>query len=196
MGLWGFRTVGTTPRPKEVPATGPEIPDRPATDDAWRTLQVVMDLIKHAETKAAAILAAAGVLGGLLYTLVSKQPRPGLVLTVAAVVCATAIATSAAGAGIALRPRELMRRPAASTPRLLFYRSVAEHFPGDSDSYVRRFTDLTADRPALMAEVATQVWANSVVATRKYRAANVAVTALLTALALLAVTATLALVLA
>jgi len=191
MRRWGFRT--RVPARAEVPAPqAPPEPDPPATDDAWRTLLLVVDFVKHAETKAAATLAFAGVLGGVLYTLVSQQKKPGVVLIVAAAGCALTIVATAVAAGVALRPRVRVRLE-GSSPALLFYRSVADRFPDDADAYVRQFTALTADRPALLAAVAEQIWANSVVATRKYRAAHVAVTASLVASGALAVTATVAL---
>ncbi|MFI5897088.1 hypothetical protein ACIA5D_44060 [Actinoplanes sp. NPDC051513] len=61
-----------------------------STDDAWRALTLQIDLVRHAETKAGAALASAGVLGGLLYTLVSQTRSGGLPFAVLA--AATAIA--------------------------------------------------------------------------------------------------------
>jgi hypothetical protein len=157
-------------------------------DDAWRTLTLVVEWVKHAETKAAATLASAGVVAGLLYALVSQAKKPGVLFTVAASATATAVAVAAVGAGAALRPRLTVGPVPLS---LIYYRGIANRFPSDTDGYARAFTALIADRSAMLTELSAQIWGNATVASRKYRAVNIAVTTLMLALALLTVTAVL-----
>jgi hypothetical protein len=158
----------------------------PATDDAWRALTLQIDMVKHAETKAVAALASSGVLGGLLYTLVSQAKSVGAGLAVVAGAAVVAIVTAASAAGVALRPR-LYRR--YTDPNLLFYGSIVHRFGQDAHAFGAEFAALLADRPAMISAVAAQILRNANVAARKYRAVDVAILALLAALALLAGTA-------
>ena len=187
MGLLSRRPVparvAAAPPPTPVPAPAPQLPD---TDDAWRALMLQIDLVKHAETKAAATLASAGLAGGLLYTLVSQTKTGGTPFAVLASVTALTIVAAAAAAGIALRPRLFARH---AGPNLLFYSSIVRRFGRDADAFGRDFAALLADRPALIAALAAQVLGNAHVADRKYRSVTVALLALMTALALLAATA-------
>lgn len=165
-------------------------PDTPATDDAWRALTLQIDMVRHAETKAAAALASSGVLGGLLYTLVSQTKHGGVVFAVVATAAATAIVTAAAAAGVALRPRLYLRHAGSN---LLFYGSIVRRFGHDAEAFGSDFAALLADRPRMISAVSAQIVGNANVATRKYRAVDVSILALLTALALLAGTAAAAL---
>lgn len=166
--------------------TSDEDPKPPGTDDAWRVLLLQLDLVKHAETKAAAALASSGVLGGLLYSLVSQNETGGVLFAVVASAAAIAIVGAAAAAGVALRPR-LFTRQGSQNP--LFYRAVARRFGHDADAFGRVFGTLLTDRAALLSALSGQILANANVATRKYRAVNVAVLTLLGALGLLAAAA-------
>ncbi|MFF0176016.1 Pycsar system effector family protein [Micromonospora profundi] len=158
----------------------------PDTDDAWRALLLIVEWIKHAESKATATLASAGAAGGLLYALINTTGRRGVTLTVIASVCAAATAVAAMAASVALVPRRGNRWEPGN---LIFYRSITDRYGTDAAGFTRAYTGLLADRPALLAALTRQIWANSHVATRKYRALNVAVLALVQAFALLAVTA-------
>lgn len=161
--------------------------DPTGVEDAWCALSLLIELIKHAETKAAATLAAACVLGGLLYSLIGRTGAVSLAAGVTAVVAATAIVVAGLESAIALRPRA---RSADRLPGLLFYRDIARRFP-DPEHYARELTRLLVRRGSLRAALAHQVWHNAEVAARKYRAINVAVTALIVALSATAVTAVL-----
>ncbi|MFG1607804.1 Pycsar system effector family protein [Actinoplanes sp. NPDC049265] len=162
----------------------------PGTDDAWRTLVLQIDLVKHAETKAAATLASSGVLGGLLFTLVSQNRSGGALFVTVASAAAIAVVTAAVAAGIALRPRLYHRH---GSNNLLFYRTIARRYGHDAAAFGKDLTELYADRPALLAALAGQILSNANVATQKYRAISVAVAALLAALGLVAAAAIIAL---
>jgi hypothetical protein len=164
----------------------PPVPELPATDDAWRALLLQLDLVKHAETKAAATLASGGVLGGLLYTLVSQNRADGALFVVIASVTASAVVAAMTAAGIALRPR-LFAKAGSQNP--LFYNAIARRYAHDADAFGRDFAVLLTDRSAMLSALAGQILSNATVATRKYRAVNVAVLTLLAALGLLATTA-------
>ena len=158
-----------------------------ATEDAWRALLLQLDMVKHAETKAAAALASSGVLGGLLYTLVSQNRNSGVLFVLASSAAAVAIVAAAAAAGVALRPRLLARHGGQN---LLFYSAIARRYGHDAVAFGQALSDLLADRPAMLSTLSGQILSNANVATRKYRAVNVAILTLLAALGLLAGAAT------
>src|SRR3954451_11200043 len=119
--LRGQRRPGSSPPPP---------PDFSASDDAWRTLTLVVEWVKHAETKAAATLASTGVVAGLLYNLVSQARKPGVAFAVVASATAAAVVVAAVGAGAALRPRLSVGAVPLS---LLYYQGIANRFPRDPD---------------------------------------------------------------
>ncbi len=155
------RPIDLALAPGTAPAAAQVVP---STDDAWRTLSLVVDWIKHAESKATAALASAGLLAGLLYTLVSRVDKPAVSFSVVAAACAAAITTSAVAAGAALFPRFSISGTSAG---LIFYRSISDRFGDDPDGYVTAYTELANDCPALFSALSAQVWANAKVATRK-----------------------------
>ncbi|WP_239146011.1 Pycsar system effector family protein [Actinoplanes couchii] len=171
-------------RHAQVPPPPPE-PDA-TPEDAWRTLLLVVEWIKHAESKAAATLAAAGVAGGLLYSLVNTATPRGPVLVVVASLCAATITVVAVAASMALVPR---RRSGRDPGGLIFYQGIADRFGTDAPGFTRAYTDLVTDRPAFLHALTRQIWANANVAARKYRALNVGVLSLVPAFLLLAATA-------
>ena len=64
-------------------------------DHAWKALSLVNDWIKHAETKAGATLAAAGVVGGVLFNLMQDRHNAGWNLDIASTVCGSAALATA-----------------------------------------------------------------------------------------------------
>ena len=157
-----------------------------AGEDAWKTLGVVIEWIKHAETKAGATLAAAGVLGGLIYTLAQARTDHGAIFIVAAAVCGICVLVATAAAGVALWPRRGVEQVSTN---LLYYGHVADRFPADPTPYTTAFRELVRDRDSLESTIVQQIWANSRVARDKYRWVNVAILALLCGVFSLAVTA-------
>ena len=154
-------------------------------DTAWKSLALVVDWIKHAETKAVATLAGTGVAAGVLFN-VTKDVKtwPGLTAT-AVGACVVLLVVAGVCAGVALRPQLRHRLPGKN---LLFYRDISRDYPKDSSgkAYVAALQKLSADPQSIVAEVAAQVWANAHVATRKYVWAGLAINALVCALGALA----------
>ncbi|MGW1619564.1 Pycsar system effector family protein [Streptomyces sp. NPDC002172] len=158
-------------------------------DNAWRTLQTVTDWIKHAEAKAAVTLTAAGVIGGIVYSLVTTARLHDLPFALAASLCALLTAGSATATAMVLRPR---RKNIGQPPNLLFFEHVAHAYRSPEDGYPEALARLLADDRALTVAVAEQIWANAHVARRKYFWSGVATVLLLCAFAALALTAALA----
>ncbi|MFM9700230.1 Pycsar system effector family protein [Streptomyces europaeiscabiei] len=176
-----------TRRPQtSIPQT--PLPQASGVDNAWRTLQIVTDWIKHAEAKAAVMLTAAGVIGGILYSLVSTAPPHNLPFDLTASLCALLTAGSAMATGMALRPR---RKNIGQPPNLLFFEHVAHAYRSPEDGYTEALSRLLVDDRTLTAAVAEQIWANAHVARRKYFWSGVGTVLLLCALAAVALTAAL-----
>lgn len=157
--------------------------------EVWRILGLVNDWIKHAETKAAGTLAAAGVSAGVLYNLVKDVNDPSRLLDVVAVLCAVCIAGGGVCAAWALRPR--LRAKEEPTSRLYFHHIARRHpRPTKGAEYLAELHGLTNDREALVVDISSQVWANAHVATDKFRAGNIGLTLVLAGIVLLGLTAT------
>ncbi|MFJ7909721.1 Pycsar system effector family protein [Kitasatospora sp. NPDC096204] len=162
---------------------GPEQPPNP--DHAWKALGLVIDWIKHAETKAGATLAATGVTGGLLFNLIKDVAEPSAWLITSAALCGLTVLMAGLCTGMVLWPRLKMKEDPTS---LLYFHHIARGHAA-SDSYAVSLVALTKDMEALVAEIAAQSWANSKVAHDKYMWGGRAIRLLLLALLLLSVTA-------
>lgn len=195
------------PEPEE---SQPESPKRlPDPDQAWKALTLVNDWIRHAEAKATATLAAAGVTGGVLYNLVHSQTHPSLALDIIVIINAVTIIASAGSGVMALVPRLTVRKakpvrvstravaqaPTSGVPipedpvNLLFFRDIARRYRGDAPTYTQVLSTLTSDPTKLTEYIGHQVHANSDVAHRKYGWANRAAVSLAADLVMLGITA-------
>ncbi|MFI8005966.1 Pycsar system effector family protein [Streptomyces sp. NPDC086010] len=163
----------------------PEPPQLPSADHAWKALALVVDWIKHAETKAGVTLAAVGVSGGVLYNLLKDVTTPSEWLILCSVMCALGLVAAGLCAGSALWPRLRMKEEPTS---LLYFHHIARGHT-KSDTYAASLISLTADINALVEEIANQGWANSKVAHDKYMWGGWAIRFLIISLVALAVTA-------
>lgn len=136
------------------------------TDDAWKALSQANDWIKVADTKAGAIVAVDGVLGGLLVRALpaadswTRHPwQAGAILG--------GLTLVVAGALIALRV--FAPRLRAGEPRsLIYFDHIARRYPKAADFKVTFIAML--DREGQLREaLAEQLWANSRVARKKFR---------------------------
>jgi hypothetical protein len=153
-------TSEPAPEPVATPAANP--------DQAWKALGLVVDWIKHAETKSAATLAAAGAVGTLLYYLIKNQNANNLYLNVLATTCAVLVVAAGVCATIALWPR-LRSGDDPSSP--LYFDHIARQHArhGGSKAYADALRALVLDNDQLIAEIAAQAWSNAHVARRKYK---------------------------
>jgi hypothetical protein len=149
------------------PAAASE-PAQPEPDQAWNALTLVNDWIRHAETKAGVVLAAAGVLGGVLYNLVKSQHHPSCWVSVIAVACGAFIFAAGLCAAAALVPRRRVAGGPEDFSNSLFYTHIANKYRNDEPSYVEVLSALTSNRRELTRHIANQVHANSIVAHRKF----------------------------
>jgi hypothetical protein len=162
----------------EDEATGSE----PEPEQAWKALSLVNEWIRHAETKTAAVLAAAGVTGGVLYNLVKNQQHPSCVISVLAVLCGVLVFAAGFCATATLIPRRNVSGGPENFSNLLFYSHVALAYRNDEPSYAEVLAALTSNPRDLTRHLANQVHANSVVADRKFVWTSRGVIALVAAL--------------
>lgn len=163
---------------------------QPGADHVWRILENVREWTKHAEAKAATTLAAAAALGGVLYTLVTGGDDRSGWFAAAATLCALCTLAAGLTAGLALWPRPRLRGSGVPDS-LLHYDHIARRYAGAGAAYRARLTGLLQDEEALVAAIADQIWANALVARRKYSWVSRSVALLLIALAAMAVAAVL-----
>jgi len=131
----------------------------------WIVFSQVNEWIKFADMKATALLAIGGVLGGLLVSSAPVSSSHGVrqILFIAAVI---SVVLSTLMSLFALLPR--LGRSTELTS-LIYFDHVARRFAGDRDRFVVAFAAAVEDAAAMRAEIAAQIWANSVVAQRKFR---------------------------
>lgn len=149
----------------------------PSPDHAWKALGVITDWIKHAETKAGATLAGAGLIGTVLYNLL-KDPVHTWWSDAATIICAGLALLGGIFAALALRPRLWTRGKPTSS--LYFDHIARQHRRKFGDmAYAESLTSLTSNTDRLVAEIAAQVWANAHVARQKYRWGSLGITCIL-----------------
>jgi hypothetical protein len=176
----------------ELKAVAPPEPEpEPDPEQAWKALSLVNDWIRHSEAKAGAALTAAGVVGGVLYNLVTNQHDPPWGIAVSAVMCGVLAFVSGGFAALAVIPRRKIRGQPVDFINLLYYSHVAKNYRNDEPSYQRVLRSLSADKEELMRHLANQVHANSIVADRKFNWAGWAITALVGSLISLGIVAAL-----
>lgn len=161
----------------------------PDPEQAWKALGLVIDWVKHAEAKAGATLAATGLTGGVLYRLMSIHEDPGVWVEIFAGLCAVLTVCAGMFAAIALWPRLRSKEDPTS---VLFFNHIARKHRDSLTTYVQTLITLTTDHDSLVKELAQQIWANSLVATAKYKWGSRAIACLLLAIPMLAVTSVLA----
>lgn len=137
-----------------------------ATEDAWKALQHTNDLIKIADTKAATMLAAGGVLGGILLRALPAQQlwladwlHVGLLL----------ISIGSVSASILFALRVFVPRLRTEASRsILFFDNIARQYSKATD-FVPTYRTTLGDAARLEESLAEQVWATSHIAQRKFR---------------------------
>ena len=149
-------------------------------EQAWKALTLVNDWVKHAETKLAAVLAATGVTGVILFNLVKDRTHYSHIYAVAAAICCASIVAAGIFGVIGLYPRvRLQAKLEEDTANPLFFHDVARAYKGDAPSYTGVLHTLTTNPDDLVRHISQQVHANAVVAHRKYQWANRAIRALI-----------------
>jgi hypothetical protein len=165
----GSDPVDTLGRTATEPGRGPD----GAGDDAWFALDQVNNWIRFADAKASVLLAVSGVLGGLLLSRpASTDGRLATVHTALWGAALVAVTLSALISVAVLLPRLKVRR--AGPASLIYFGDIARQFRRRHAEFVAAFRRAASDPQVMREEVAEQIWANSVVARRKFRHVAVA----------------------
>lgn len=156
-------------------------------DAAWRTLGLVNEWVKHAETKATLTITANGVMATVLYNTVKEAAPLNDPATMAAVLTGYFITLGALLAAVALWPR---LAPSAEPTNALYFNHIADKYyrPEDTEEYVDHFRKISMSDSTMFSEVSTQVWANSHVASLKFKWASIGLALTLLGLGSLACT--------
>lgn len=152
-----------------------------ANVNAWKTLDLAVGWVKYADTKAAILLAASGVLGGLLFNM--ARALEGRTMSVAnvsyMVLAAVAIAAGGVLSIVALKPRSA----ANGTDNFLYYTDLARRATNDgAQGATAILGSKLLDQQAVLDAIASQVVSNSSVARRKFVWGNLALMAFVVAL--------------
>jgi hypothetical protein len=163
----------------------------PNPDQAWKTLDLVNDWIKHADAKIAVTLAATAASGVMLFNLAKGASRHGHWFVALVTLTALGLGFTALCAFTAIVPRVTLvkKKQPEKFDNLLFYRHIANGYRNKANAYALALGSLTMDRQSLTQQIAEQVHANSIVADRKYKWADRALRALAVGVVLLTVTA-------
>ena len=136
------------------------------SDDAWKAFEQVILWVRYADAKATTLLAANGVLGGILLSRPLSAGDAKLARNVLLTVGLCAAALSALLSVRAMVPRLLRRAPQTS---MLYFDHIASRDGNDRDGYLAVFQATNNDPELMIREIVGQIWANSLVAKRKFR---------------------------
>lgn len=142
-------------------------------------LQQANEMIRFADVKAAAVLAASGVLAGQLPSAHASWAKAVLLV---ASVC---IVFSALLALYTLAPR---RQP-TSAWSLHYYDHVARRYGDDREAFIDAWVKETTDEDAFERAVVGQIWAANMVVYRKFTRITWSIRALVVGVAALAIVA-------
>jgi hypothetical protein len=150
-------------------------------------LNLVSDWVRHAEGKAGAALAGSvAVVAGLFTLWQASAPEWDCPQVLSAALALLGFLASAGFSIASLTPRLRVKTRARQSPSPLYFADIAA-WPSGRDGYLAAALELAKNPELVAAELARQVLANSVVATRKFHLASWAVAALAVQIVLTAV---------
>lgn len=135
----------------------------------WKTYNVINEWIRFSDTKAGAILAANGVIASIV---LSKLPgykvflNDHLMLLILLILGIITTFISIISSIICLNPT---LKIGSKTNSVIFFANIAENFETYNE-YEKNALDVLTDEKHAAAQIAQQVWANSKVALKKYKA--------------------------
>jgi hypothetical protein len=141
--------------------------DKIDKSDIWKIYETVNEWIRFSDSKAGAVLAANGVIIGLLAPSAIKFKQLILsdtFLTNISIACLTSLLVSVVLSLVSLTPTLKIIQPKTH----IYFGHIAESFP-DASSYQKELSDNPKVTTSLSAQIAGQIWANSKIALWKYR---------------------------
>jgi hypothetical protein len=141
------------------------------TDNLWKTYDAIQELIRFADTKATAILAISGVIAGFYFSnftaIQNIMQQKSMSIIPLAIATILLLFTSALSA-YCIAPRLKMNKSKC----LIFFCDIANY--KSADEYGKALSNKMTEEQ-IKKQLIDQVWANSKIATKKYRAVNTAV---------------------
>jgi len=137
----------------------------------WKCYETINQWIANADTKATVVLAAVGVIVGVVFVNLTSTVAFLKVSAFSSVLCIVAASLFIASAFFSFRcvlPRLKVGEPESA----LYFRHIAEHSNVDYEKIIRQ---LVSDPAQMETELMHQIWANATVASRKYRDAAFAI---------------------
>lgn len=159
------------------------------TEEAWRIHGLVVDWIRHADSKAGVTLAACAALATVLFALVEGLGQRTLCADLLVVLATISLAVTFLFCAWTLIPRVARPSDTAADGRIIFFGSIAAHYDTDARKYGEDLLQLAANPHDMVEELAGQIHTNAIIATVKSRAARRAVISVLAASLLIATTA-------
>lgn len=148
-------------------AAEPAVPSEPdaGSEAAWKIFDVATARIEHADAKAGALLAAAGVLGAVLMSIADDPRYWAFGAITASVASAIFVFGTVACCCAALWPRRGRR---AGSSSLLYFDHIARGYRRDQEAYVRDLARTISDPQVLSQAISEQIWTTSMIAAKKY----------------------------
>jgi hypothetical protein len=136
-------------------------------------------------------MAAAGIIGGALYNVVTDQAHRGAAMDTTAGLCVVLTIATAIFAGLCLMPRLQFKNDPTS---LVYFLDIARSHQGSEgrSNYRRALKNMAADDNLLIEDLSIQIWINARIALQKYRMNILALISLFLSIPALVATATLA----
>jgi len=135
----------------------------------WKTYNVINEWIRFSDTKAGAILATNGVITSIVLPKLSDYTiflNDHLVLLILLILGIITTFISIISSIICLSPT---LKIGTKTNSVIFFANIAENFETYND-YEKNALDVLTDEKHAATQIAQQVWANSKVAMKKYKA--------------------------
>jgi len=132
-------------------------------ETAWQIYATVNEWIRFSDTKAGAILAADGVIAAVAFSLL-PEPVPAAYLPL--------IVSGAVSGVLSVYFSILCLNPAlrfGEPNSLIFFAHIAQRYQGPNE-YAEALVGVFSEEEAAAAQIAAQIWVNSRVALKKYRA--------------------------
>jgi len=159
------------------------------TEDAWRIHGLVVDWIRHADSKAGVTLAACAALATVLFTLVEGLDQRTLWADLLVVLTTVSLAVTFLFCAWTLIPRVARPSDAAADGKRIFFGSIAAYYGADTRKYGEDLLQLAANPREMVEELAGQIQTNATIAAIKSQAARRAVISVLVSSLLIAATA-------
>ncbi|MGO1291806.1 MAG: Pycsar system effector family protein [Brevibacterium linens] len=164
------------------------LPD-PDPDNAWNTLHLMQDMIRHSDVKAGVALAFVGALATITFDLTRVDSDPSnLSIAIIGLTCALLIASGVL-CGLTLSPRLIAPNDDSHAVNHLFFIDISTRFRGQPNEFASEFSSLIRDRDRLVIEIAQEIHANAQIATVKSRWVKRAIRTALAAAGMVAILA-------